>query len=438
MVVRGTMWYNYPCSYGTLYQFDVEKAFPNADLDGEEIYMHTPTEVAERLGILTRSYLRLLKALYGLKQASRAWYKTVAELLLASDYVLRSKLDNCMFYQHRHDTRLWIVIHVDDFALAATTMEQVNEFADKLKSKFTIKLKALDKFLGLEVIYNREDRYLYFHLRTYILQQVAKFEQILGKAFTVSHSPGDPNIKMHKRLDSEPRANGELYRNIVGVEMYVSTAGRIDTEYSANRLSRYMQDPSDIHFEQAIKLLAYLKSYPNKAIRYYVSSNPSRNQGHFAMVDSDHAGCPDTRRSTTGFIEYYANGPIGWATRLQPSASGGGPTESEYKAVYSCGTETVHKRQLLIEIGLPQTEPTTIFEDNEATILLSYGNTGTQKIKSVDIKYHVIKDWVADHLIKLVGIKSADNDSDMMTKHLAPTPHHKCNNRVMYDIPPEL
>ncbi|XP_050254826.1 uncharacterized mitochondrial protein AtMg00810-like [Quercus robur] len=102
------------------------------------------------------------------------------------------------------------------------------------------------------------------------------------------------------------------YRRPVGHLIYL-TVTRLDIVYSVHILSRFMQDPRTTHMDAAIRVLRYLKGTPGKGI-LLSSSNPHTVSG---FCDSDWAGCPVTRRSTTGFCVFLGANPISWKTKKQ-------------------------------------------------------------------------------------------------------------------------
>jgi len=207
---------------------------------------------------------------------------------------------------------------------------------------------------------------------------------------------------MHKRTVDEAQADEHNYRSLIGVLMFIAQAAYPIIQHCVNRCSQYLSDPSDKHMEVALGILAYLKSNSNYCILYTATDSPQAFDPSVppptmlhAYVDSDHATCPDTRKSVSGYLIYFGNCLIGWCTRLQDSPSGHGPSESEYKALYLSSSEIVYYRQLLTEIGITQNDANTIYEDNSACLQFAYGNTSGSKMKSIDIKLHAVKDWAA-------------------------------------------
>ena len=76
-------------------------------------------------------------------------------------------------------------------------------------------------------------------------------------------------------------------------------------------------------------------------------------------------------------------------------------------------------RQLLSDLGLNQTQPTIMLEDNQACIKMVEKESLSQRTKHIDIKYHFIKDEQKNGVIKLNYIKSEEHIADMLTKPLA-------------------
>jgi len=385
--------------------------------------MRVPPEVRDRLHINGEAYLKLKKALYGLKQASRNWYQTLCKYLLDSGYVLRSKLDHCLFFQHTTNKELWIVIHVDDMAIAASTVAQINDLVTLLEQKFTVTCKPLTRYLGLEVEYDRDKQQLSFHLHSYINFQVKRFEKLFNVDLHHTNNPMQPVVKLHMRTIDEPAANDHNYRSIIGAIMFIAQACYPIIMYQVNKCSQYMSNPSLLHQQAALDILAYLKYHANHCILYTATNTPSCFESTLppptmlhSYVDSDHGACVDTRRSTTGYLQYYGNCLISWCTRLQPSASGHGPQESEYKAFYLAASELIHTKQLCNEVGLIQAEANTIYEDNAGVISFIHGNTSASRMKSVDIQCHAVKEWAAQELIQPTKIQTHFNKADIMTK----------------------
>ena len=76
-------------------------------------------------------------------------------------------------------------------------------------------------------------------------------------------------------------------------------------------------------------------------------------------------------------------------------------------------------RNMLGEIGLPQSEPTTIYEDNQACIVMASQKMVSGRNKHMELKQHYVRDMVARNMVRLVYIKTTFQRADILTKNLA-------------------
>jgi hypothetical protein len=135
------------------------------------------------------------------------------------------------------------------------------------------------------------------------------------------------------------------------------------------------------------------------------------------FVDADYARDTDSRRSCTGFIYFLSDAPISWQTRQQPSVALS-TMESEFMAACAAAQESLWLTQLLKEFTCKFQDPIILFEDNKAYLDFSKNSTNHQRTKHISVRYHFIRDLIADRLISLTAIPSEENIADIMTKPL--------------------
>jgi hypothetical protein len=66
-------------------------------------------------------------------------------------------------------------------------------------------------------------------------------------------------------------------------------------------------------------------------------------------TDTDWVGCPDTRRSTSGYVVFLGANLVSWAAKQQPVVSRSS-AEAEYHVVANGVAEASWMRQLLHEL----------------------------------------------------------------------------------------
>ena len=134
-----------------------------------------------------------------------------------------------------------------------------------------------------------------------------------------------------------------------------------------------------------------------------------------AYSDADWAGDATDRKSTSGYILCIAGGPVSWRSKKQVIST----AEAEYVALSSAAQECVWMRRLNSEFGNPQTDPTTVMEDNQSCIAMAKNPQYHGKSKHIDIKYHFVRDLVGDKMIKLKYCPTKEMVADILTKGVA-------------------
>ncbi|XP_057968170.1 uncharacterized mitochondrial protein AtMg00810-like [Malania oleifera] len=264
---------------------------------------------------------KLLKSLYGLKQASRQWFAKLCTALLGYGFT-RGNSDKSLFIKKSKSSFIALLVYVDDVLLASDSLLEIDLLKNFLHDKFTIKdLGELKYFLGLEVARSKKGVSLY--QRKYALD-ILQDTRILGaKPATF---PMDSNLKL-TATDSDLYEDPSAYRRMIGRLLYL-TITRPDLVYSVQVISQFLAKLVVSHYQEAIRLLRYLKATPGQ--RLFFSSSSKLQQKVFS--NSDWAGCVDTRRSVTGFTIFLSNSLISWKSKKQATISRSF-AEAEYRAL---------------------------------------------------------------------------------------------------------
>ncbi|GKD94563.1 hypothetical protein Tco_1374400 [Tanacetum coccineum] len=100
--------------------------------------------------------------------------------------------------------------------------------------------------------------------------------------------------KLDEDLQGTP-VDAILYRGMIGSLMYL-TSSRPELIYAVCLCARYQAKPTEKHLNAVKWIFQYLKETINMGIWYSKNTDMSL----IAYSDADHAGCQDTRRSTSG------------------------------------------------------------------------------------------------------------------------------------------
>ena len=281
------------------------------------------------------------------------------------------------------------------------------DFKKSMMAEFEMSnLGMLHYFLGLEVVQSNEG--IFLSQKKYAHEILHKFQM---EDCNSVRTPADVGMK----LDKDPqgrKVDSTLFKQIVGSLMYL-TATRPDIMHAVCLISRYMENPTELHLNAAKRILRYLQSTADLGI-FYASGTESVLIG---FTDSDYGGDPDDRKSTSGYAFMLGSGVISWSSKKQSVVSLS-TTEAEYIVVASCACQAVWLRRLLTEVHFHQDGSTPIYCDNSSAIKLSKNPVYHGRSKHIDVRYHFLRDLVKDGTIDLLHCRSEDQLADIFTKPL--------------------
>ena len=117
-----------------------------------------------------------------------------------------------------------------------------------------------------------------------------------------------------------------------------------------------------------------------------------------------------------GYIIYFCGIPVAWKRKSMKSAVLS-TTEAEYVAVSEVIKEIKFLYQVprSMEIKVPLLVKVQV--DNAGAIWLENNCSVSERTKHVDLRAHLVRDMIKDQVIEINFVKSAMNDSDIMTKN---------------------
>ena len=89
--------------------------------------------------------------------------------------------------------------------------------------------------------------------------------------------------------------------------------------------------------------------------------------------------------------------------------------------------------QLLESMQIVVKYPVMIRVDNVGAIFMAINITTSNRTKHVDIRYKYANKYVEDGTVKIIFIKSADNDSNILTKNLSAELHDKHSRKMVVE-----
>nr|GEV24549.1 retrovirus-related Pol polyprotein from transposon TNT 1-94 [Tanacetum cinerariifolium] len=266
----------------TVYQMDVKTAFLYGPLK-EEVYINQPDGFVDPYH--PDKVYRLTKTLYGLKQAPRAWYDGLSNFLVSKGFS-KGSIDPTLFITKHGEDILLVQIYVDDI------------------------------IFGIQI---------YQSPRGIIINQ----EILIKHGMTSCDSIGTLVATKHLDADlSGSPVDQTKYQSMVGALMYL-TPSRPDIVHATCYCARYQAKPTEKHLIAVKRIFRYLKDTINMGLWYPKDTGFELT----AFLDSDHAGCLKSHKSTSGGIQFLGGDKlVSWSSKKQDcTLMSSAEVETEYQ-----------------------------------------------------------------------------------------------------------
>jgi hypothetical protein len=142
-----------------------------------------------------------------------------------------------------------------------------------------------------------------------------------------------------------------------------------------------------------------------------------------AYTDADWAGCPDTRRSTSGFCVYLGDALVSWSSKRQNAVSRSS-AEAEYRGIANAVAECSWLRHLLDELHHGIRQATTVYCDNVSSVYMSKNPVHHRRTKHIELDIHFVREKVAIGELRVLHVPSDKQFAHIFTKG-PPTAMHK-------------
>ena len=436
-----------------LSSIDIKTAYLNGYIEeGLDIFMTPPrgftlrTDKNNPAGVATFSdsyvpddkYVCLLKrSIYGLKQSGRRW-ETCLWNKLRELGAAQCEVDPCMWVIKREGRILLIAIYVDDVVFATNSPTFRDGIVSQLKESYNVVDQGeLTWIFGTAIKQNLDVGTVQVNQGMYIEDLVRQYapEQVKGRAV-----PCSPDI-----YDLQNLPEGEMlhpqYRTIIGQLMWVSIISRPDIAFAVSYLARFNSKGTQLHFDSALRVVAYLKATMDKAITYRRETDGQLTEhllahselkefvfGKNSVIfysDSSHGG----ERPMAGYIGFLADAPFAWSAfrlTLTPLSV----CQGEYHAATKAAVAAKAYADIMQWAGYPSQMATPIFCDNKAAVLLSDSGISSKKLRHVATHIAFLRELINSGNIMLLHIGTKGQIADIFTKPLQAATFHELRARL--------
>ncbi|WVZ71316.1 hypothetical protein U9M48_019912 [Paspalum notatum var. saurae] len=347
------------------HQLDVSNAFLHGNLS-EQVYCQQPTGFVDPQR--PNDVCLLSRSLYGLRQAPRVWFEHFTKHVISLGFV-QSRADTSLFILHNSSDIAYLLLYMDDMIFS--------------RHAFAVKdMGPLRYFLGTEV--HRDCHDFFLNKAKYAAEPLDRASMSNCKIAT---TPADTKSKPFSD-DGKLIADASDYRSLAGALQYL-TLTRPDIAYAVQQVCLHMHAPRDTHMTMLKRILRYVKGTLHLGIQLCPVTTPFIT----AYSDADWAGCPDTRRSTSGFCVFLGDSLILWSSKRQTT-------------------------NLLGELKINLPKATVAFCDNVSAVYMSHNPVHHRRTKHIELDIHFVREKVAIGQLRVHHVPSSRQLADVFTKGL--------------------
>ena len=299
---------------------DIRQAYLQAELT-DDLYMRMPQGLPHKDEKGRPLVCKLKRSLYGLKQAGRLWGTLFANFLVDWGFT-RSTIDTCLFVYESDGKVLWCAIYVDDGLLADNNSALRDKFVSDLGKRFPTEDKGdLEWLLGVAVDRDRKARTITLSQKLYVSDLLSKYADYVSE-HTRSYDTPLPESAVLSPTDSPKVGSPEhaamqarrvVYMQIVGSLLWLANMTALEIIYPASQLARFLDNPGEIHFTYAVRVLIYLRDHSERGLH----CAPNASRGFETFVDSSWG----VEFSCSGALYMFHGCPFHWFSKTQRSVT---------------------------------------------------------------------------------------------------------------------
>lgn len=190
-------------------------------------------------------------------------------------------------------------------------------------------------FLGMRIVCDLDARTITLHQDKYICAVLNEYGMADCRP---ASTPMIPNSYLTPASDDELaefKNSVENYRRAFCLLNYLVLCSRPDLAFVAGQLSQFLDNPGSQHWAAFKRVLCYLRHTAHVGLKL---GEETVNLKIYS--DADHAGCPYTQRSVTGYCAFIAGDCVSWRACKQPMVATS-TTEAEYQAAYEASQDVI-------------------------------------------------------------------------------------------------
>jgi hypothetical protein len=358
---------------------------------------------------------KLVKAMYGTRDAAQNWELEYTEMLTEAKFK-QGEFSPCVFFHEERCIR--VVVHGDDFTILGRKRD-LDWFRGVVQTKMEVKFKErlergrpgavriLNRIVavgdrGLE--YEADQRHAEIIMRDMGVHDGSKGLSTPGSASENRSGQGG-------HMKSEEQFPGDsVYRAVAARGNYLGQ-DRMDMQFAAKEISRFMSAPEPCDWRSAKRLARYLKDHKRVVVDFKYQEMPKEV---VVWSDTDFAGCGKTRKSTSGGVVMLGEHCLKTYSQTQETialSSG----ESEFYGIVKAASVGLGMRGLLKDLGV--SVEVRVNTDSSAAKSISM-RKGAGRVRHIEVRELWVQEKVNKGEIIIKKVKGESNVADGLTKHV--------------------
>ena len=300
------------------------------------------------------------------------------------------------------------------------------------KSGLKLKIEGeLDDYLSCETSFSCDKTRGWIH-QPHLIKKIEKKFGSMVKNLQTYKTPGTPGGSILRTTEMKITPEQQkIYRSGVGMLLYLVKHSRPDIANAVRELSKALDGTSPAAYKELMRVLKFVLDTRNMSLKIQPNKQDSLTEWDIvAFSDSDYAGDSETRISIAGFILYLMGVPISWKSKGQKGVTLSS-SEAEFVALSEAAKEVKFVYQVLQSMGVKVRLPIVVRVDNIGAIFIGSNVTVSQRSKHIDVRYHFVREFVHDGFIKIIFVRTRDNDADIFTKNLSGELHERHSVKIV-------
>ena len=389
---------------------DISRAYFNAKLDpGVETYVQLPQEDEDHGDMCAK----LICHMYGTRPAADGWQEEYSTTLV-EDLKFRQGMSSPCIFKHSSRT-IAVTVHGDDFtAVGAKT--DLDWYEDEMKKRYELTCQPRlgpGPDDGKEaVILNRVVRWgaegIEYEADPRQAEKLAAecgldsgVKTVATPGLRLSFEQVEKDVELPTRLHTAFRGTAAR-ANYLAVD-------RLDCQFAAKEVCRWMSKPTEASWAALKRLCRYLVGLPRMVFHFRWQEVDCID----VFTDTDWAGCPRTRKSTSGGCVILGSHAVkSWSSTQSSIALSSG--EAEFNGVVRGAGVGLGYQSLLRDLGIDV--PVRVWTDSSAAVGIC-SRQGLGKLRHLDTHTLWVQQAVRSKKIDLRKVDGEVNPADLFTKH---------------------